>query len=296
MNLLKILSFLILIGCSTSSKKEGSILENKNIELKSQHIAVEKAKMTNYNFVIHFNYESHGSVLINGIPSLYRSIEDTKSSSRSITMPIRDLLVNGTNTIQLIGNFQKDKYEIGVYQNEILEFGQLADEDIEIKLEESKPGFFNFEVNDISSHIWDDGEDFETSDYENLAALALKMDHIIKKGQTKKYIELHKIEIQESVKRMNAAGNLSFSFKSIENDLKDSFKTIRKGKEYTSIDIPKSEIMYHISNSKKLATITHKNKPYLTGFKNNENNHYRVWGWKMLYMKKNGELIPILGY
>lgn len=298
MNLLKILSFLVLINYSTSSKKEKAIIGNKNIELKNlyQHDEIEKIKMVSYNFVIHFNYESHGSILINGIPTLYRSIEDIKSGAKSISKPIRDLLVNGVNTVQLIGDFQKDKYEIGIYQNEILEFGRLSDEDIKIELKESKPNFFIFEINDSPYNVWDDGEDFEASDYKDLAALSWKIDHIIKKGQTKKYVELHKTEIQESIKRMNAVGQLSFSFKSIENDLKDSFKAIRKGKEYTPIDIPKDEIMFHISNSKKLATITHKNKPYLTGFKDNKNSPYGVWGWKTLYMKKNGEFIPILGY
>ncbi|MDY8137221.1 hypothetical protein [Aquimarina sp. 2201CG5-10] len=295
MNLLKISFFLVLISCSTFSKKEQILTEDENIKLNDQDTEVEKVKITNYNFVAHFYDKSYGSILINGIPIVYRSLEDTKSSSRSNSLPIGDLLVNGTNTIQLIGDFQEDKYEIGVYQNEVIQSGQLADEDIKIELKKSNSNFFTFDINNIPYHIWDDGEDFKASDYENLATLVKRMDHIIKKGQVKKYIELHKIEIQEAVKRINSIGHLSFSFKEMEDDLKDSFKTIRKGKEFTAIDISIDEIKYHISTSKKLATITHKNKPYLTGFRDNEFPK-QVWEWKMLYMKKNGKFIPILDY
>ncbi|WP_109436897.1 hypothetical protein [Aquimarina sp. AU119] len=294
MNLLKILSFLILINFSTSSKKEETLLENKDIELNDTKTEAKKIKAINYNFVIHFNYQSHGSIFINGIPVIHRPAADTLSGSKSKSRPINELLVNGTNTIKLIGNFQKNKYEIGVYQNEILEHGQLSDEDIKIELKENEPGFFTFETNDIPSHIWDDGEDFKASDYKKLTALVVERDRIIKKGLTKKYIDLHKIEIQEYAKTMNAMGHLSFSFKSIENDLKDSFKAIQKGKEYIPINIPKDEVMVHISNSKKLATITHKNKPYYTSFKRTEDSY--IWEWKILYMKKNGKLMPILAY
>ncbi|TPN83523.1 hypothetical protein [Aquimarina algicola] len=296
LTLIKLLSFLILISCSSFSKEEKIVSELQNNKRNDLSTTPKKVKQIHYNLVIHYNYESYGSVLLNGIPVSFRPEEDTLSGTSSITKPIRDLLVNGKNTIELIGNFPKGKYEIGIYTNEIDESGRLADEDIKIELKENRPSFFTFEANDIPKNIWDNGDNFDSSDIEKLTALALKLDQIIKKGQIKKYIELHKTEIEASIKRMNAMGNTSFAFEDIEDDLKDSFKAIRKGDGYTPIDISENEITYYVSNSKKLATITLKGKPYLTAFIDNENPYHSIWGWKMLYMKKDGKLIPILGF
>lgn len=291
MEVLKVLSFLILISCSNSSKKEEITIKSKNVEKEIQRTEVQRIELTKFYLLVHFYNESHGSVFVNGLPILYRSQEDTKSGtkSKSSQISIGDFLINGTNTIQLSGDFKK--YEIGVYQPKI---GQFIDEGIKIELKEEKPAFFTFEIDGIDHRLWDDTEDFEASDHKNFAEFVSQVDQMIKKGLTDKYLKINQIKMQKLLKEKNSNG-LLVSMKDIETDIQESFQTIREGKEYAPIDIPENEVTYHISNSKKLAMITHKNKPYLTGFTNNEYNN-DVWGWKILYMKKGGKFIPIVGF
>ena len=290
MNLLKVLSLFILISCSNSSKKEEAIIENKNTKKEAQSIEVQKIEVIKFYLLVHFYNESHGSIFVNGLPILYRSQEDTKSGTRSKSsqIPIGDFLINGTNTIQLSGDFKK--YEIGVYQPEI---GQFIDEGKKIELKEEKPAFFTFEIDGIDDHLWDDTEDFEASDHKNFAEFTSQVDQMIKKGLIDKYLKINQVKMQKILKERNSNG-LLVSMKDLETDIQESFQTIREGKKYTPIDIPENEATYHISNSKKLATITHRNKPYFTGFINNKYND--VWSWKIIYMKKNGDFIPIIGF
>lgn len=290
MNLPKVLalSLFILTSYSNSSKKEEAII--RNIEKEGQSTKIQKIKVTKFYLLVHFYNESYGSIFINGLPILYRSQEDTKSGTRSKSsqIPIEDFLINGINTIRLSGNFKK--YEIGVYQPEI---GQFIDEGIKIELKEEKPEFFTFEIDGIDDRLWDHTEDFESSDHKSFTEFVSQVDQMIKKGLIDKYLKVNQVRMQKSLKERNSNGS-SVSIKDLEADIQESFQTITEGKEYTPIDIPENEVTYHISGSKKLATITHKNKPYFTGFINNKYNN--VWSWKIIYMKKDGGFIPIIDF
>lgn len=257
-----------MIAMETSLKKE-TLHMNEDIEV--------------YVLLIHFFNESYGTVFINNIPVTKRILEDVGSTSKQLE--VGSYLTNGTNSIKLLGNFPG--YEIALYKTKV---NQFPDEGLKIEFKEIKEKEFVFELNDIPHHIWDNTEEIKSTDEKKLIKFALKLDKAIKKGNTKKCLDIKKTQMELYVKELKSRGG-NVSYKNLEKDITESLQTIKKGEKYSPIPVSKNEINVHISNSKKLATVTLKNHYHLTAFKRKKDNF--IWEWKTYYMKKDGKFIPV---